>query len=70
MCHSVLTTTPDPALYFGFYDTMRSIVQRNSTGDGKSGPQLYGIPGPVVSFLTGSTAGIFSWLLGEFRHSD
>lgn len=51
------------ALYFGFYDTIRKLVSRHSTGDGRSGPQLFGLPGPVVSFLSGSAAGIFSWLL-------
>lgn len=51
------------ALYFGFYDSIRKLVSRHSTTDGISGPSLYGIPGPVVSFLSGSSAGILSWLI-------
>ncbi|CBQ67663.1 related to carnitine/acylcarnitine translocase [Sporisorium reilianum SRZ2] len=51
------------ALYFGFYDSIRKLVSRHSTTDSISGPSLYGIPGPVVSFLSGSSAGILSWLI-------
>ncbi len=52
------------ALYFGFYDTIRSLVSRHSkTEPGRASPSLYGIPGPVVSFLSGSSAGILSWLI-------
>ncbi|KDN44711.1 mitochondrial carrier [Tilletiaria anomala UBC 951] len=59
----IMRDTLGTTLYFGFYDTMRSLVQRHSSGDSNSGPQLFGIPCPVVSFLTGSTAGIASWLI-------
>ncbi|PWN28496.1 mitochondrial carrier [Jaminaea rosea] len=45
-------------LYFGSYDSIRSMVGRYS----KDGT-LFGLPSPVVSFLSGSTAGIASWLL-------
>lgn len=51
------------ALYFGFYDSIRKLVTRHSTSDSISGPSLYGIPGPVVSFLSGSSAGILSWMI-------
>ena len=51
------------ALYFGFYDSIRKLVSRHSTSDSRSGPSLYGIPAPVVSFLSGSSAGILSWLI-------
>ena len=52
------------ALYFGFYDSIRKLVSRHSTNDPSIGaPSLYGIPGPVVSFLSGSSAGILSWLI-------
>ncbi|CDU23871.1 related to carnitine/acylcarnitine translocase [Sporisorium scitamineum] len=51
------------ALYFGFYDSIRKLVSRHSTTDSISGPSPYGIPGPVVSFLSGSSAGILSWLI-------
>lgn len=51
------------ALYFGFYDSIRKLVSRHSKNDSRSGPSLYGIPGPVVSFLSGSSAGILSWLI-------
>lgn len=48
------------AFYFGSYDSIRSIVNKHSNPKNGS---LYGVPGPVVSFLSGSTAGILSWLL-------
>ncbi|GAC95649.1 mitochondrial carrier protein [Pseudozyma hubeiensis SY62] len=51
------------ALYFGFYDSIRKLVSRHSVDAGASGPKLYGIPAPVVSFLSGSSAGILSWLI-------
>lgn len=51
------------ALYFGFYDSIRKLVSRHSKTDSISGASLYGIPGPVVSFLSGSSAGILSWLI-------
>lgn len=52
------------ALYFGFYDSIRKLVSRHSSHDSRAGgPSLYGIPGPVVSFLSGSSAGILSWLI-------
>ncbi|KAJ9476924.1 putative Mitochondrial ornithine transporter 1 (putative) [Pseudozyma hubeiensis] len=51
------------ALYFGFYDSIRKLVSRHSVDSGASGPKLYGIPAPVVSFLSGSSAGILSWLI-------
>lgn len=47
------------ALYFGSYDTIRALVNRHSSSNGS----LFGVPGPVVSFLSGSTAGIASWLI-------
>ncbi|UZJ56514.1 hypothetical protein CBS101457_005834 [Exobasidium rhododendri] len=59
ICRDTLGT----AFYFGFYDTIRSLVTRYSSGNSKQGPQLFGLPGPVVSFLSGSTAGIASWLI-------
>lgn len=55
LCRDTLGT----ALYFGSYDTIRALVTRNTSPNGS----LYGIPGPVVSFLSGSTAGIASWLI-------
>ncbi|MCO5589805.1 hypothetical protein L7F22_043774 [Adiantum nelumboides] len=55
LCRDTLGT----AFYFGFYDSLRSVVKRNSPSD-KEG--LFGLPLPLVSFLTGSTAGIASWL--------
>ncbi|CAO1637353.1 unnamed protein product [Parajaminaea phylloscopi] len=48
------------ALYFGSYDSIRSLVNRNSS---KKDGSLFGVPSPVVSFLSGSTAGIASWLI-------
>ena len=52
------------ALYFGFYDSIRALVTRHLKNDSSRGaPSLYGIPGPVVSFLSGSSAGILSWLI-------
>lgn len=48
------------ALYFGSYDSIRSIVNKHTNPKNGS---LYGIPGPVASFLSGSTAGIASWLI-------
>ncbi|CCF53988.1 hypothetical protein NDA11_000870 [Ustilago hordei] len=52
------------ALYFGFYDSIRALVTRHSKNDSSSrAPCLYGIPGPVVSFLSGSSAGILSWFI-------
>ncbi|SNX81573.1 related to carnitine/acylcarnitine translocase [Melanopsichium pennsylvanicum] len=51
------------ALYFGFYDSIRKLISRHSNTDSRSGPSLYGIPAPVVSFLSGSSAGILSWLI-------
>ncbi|PWZ02764.1 mitochondrial carrier [Testicularia cyperi] len=51
------------ALYFGFYDSIRKLVSRHSKSEANSAPSLYGIPGPVVSFLSGSSAGILSWLI-------
>lgn len=48
------------ALYFGSYDSIRSIVNKHTNPNNGS---LYGVPGPVVSFLSGSTAGILSWLI-------
>ncbi|KAJ1030393.1 hypothetical protein NDA16_001302 [Ustilago loliicola] len=52
------------ALYFGFYDSIRKLVTRHSKNDSsRGGPSLYGIPAPVVSFLSGSSAGILSWLI-------
>lgn len=48
------------ALYFGSYDSIRALVNRNSS---KSDGSLFGVPAPVVSFLSGSTAGIASWLI-------
>ncbi|KAN0066481.1 hypothetical protein ACQY0O_000575 [Thecaphora frezii] len=59
----MMRDTMGTALYFGFYDTIRSLVSRHSTGDQTTGPQLFGMPGPVVSFLSGSAAGIASWLI-------
>ncbi|PWN52108.1 mitochondrial carrier [Violaceomyces palustris] len=59
----MMRDTMGTALYFGFYDSIRSIVSKYSTGDRKTGPQLFGLPGPVVSFLSGSSAGIASWLI-------
>jgi solute carrier family 25 carnitine/acylcarnitine transporter 20/29 len=59
ICRDTLGT----AFYFGFYDTIRSLVTRYSKGNSSTGPQLFGLPGPVVSFLSGSTAGIASWLI-------
>ncbi|PWN91883.1 mitochondrial carrier [Acaromyces ingoldii] len=61
MCRDTLGT----ALYFGFYDTIRSYVRRHASPNTKPGgqAQLFGLPGPVVSFLSGSTAGIASWLI-------
>lgn len=58
------------AFYFGFYDTIRSLVGRYSKTDSKGGPSLYGIPNPMVSFLSGSTAGIASWLIGQSQISE
>ena len=66
ICRDTLGT----AFYFGFYDTIRSLVTRYSSGNSKTGPQLFGLPGPVVSFLSGSTAGIASWLIGELELSS
>lgn len=51
------------ALYFGFYDSIRALVTRHSKKDSRGMPSLYGIPGPVVSFLSGSSAGILSWII-------
>ena len=51
------------ALYFGFYDSIRKLVSRHSQTDSRSTPSFYGIPGPIVSFLSGSSAGILSWLI-------
>ncbi len=51
------------ALYFGFYDSIRKLVSRHSTSDSSTSLSLWGIPGPVVSFLSGSSAGILSWLI-------
>lgn len=51
------------ALYFGFYDSIRKLVSWHSKNDSRGGPSLYGIPGPVVSFLSGSSAGILSWMI-------
>lgn len=68
MCRDTLGT----ALYFGFYDTIRSYVRRHASPNTKPGgqAQLFGLPGPVVSFLSGSTAGIASWLIGEsYQHA-
>lgn len=48
------------ALYFGSYDSIRSLVNRNSS---KRDGSLFGVPAPVVSFLSGSTAGIASWFI-------
>ncbi|EPQ32446.1 uncharacterized protein PFL1_00642 [Pseudozyma flocculosa PF-1] len=59
----MMRDTLGTALYFGFYDTIRKLVSRHSTGDSRTGPQLFGLPGPVVSFLSGSAAGIASWLI-------
>lgn len=56
MCRDTLGT----AFYFGFYDTLRGVVKKRSP-DANTGP--YGVPMPVASFLTGSSAGIASWLL-------
>lgn len=61
----MLRDTLGTGLYFGFYDTIRSLVGRYSKKDSKGGPSLFGIPSPIVSFLSGSTAGIASWLIGE-----
>lgn len=55
MCRDTFGT----AFYFGFYDSLRSFVKRHSPSN-KVGP--FGLPVPLVSFLTGSTAGIASWL--------
>lgn len=51
--------TMGTALYFGSYDSIRSVVNRNVSSNGS----LFGVPGPFVSFLSGSTAGILSWLI-------
>ncbi|SPO19909.1 related to carnitine/acylcarnitine translocase [Ustilago trichophora] len=59
----MLRDTLGTALYFGFYDSIRKLVSRHSKNDSRSGPSFYGIPGPVVSFLSGSCAGILSWLI-------
>jgi hypothetical protein len=55
MCRDTLGTS----FYFGFYDTLRTVIKRNSPNE-KTG--IFGLPLPLVSFLTGSTAGIASWL--------
>ncbi|PWN43887.1 mitochondrial carrier [Ceraceosorus guamensis] len=64
ICRDTLGT----ALYFGFYDTIRALVGRHTTTKPGSGgsPELWGLPGPVVSFASGSTAGIASWLLAVY----
>lgn len=61
ICRDTLGT----AFYFGFYDTIRSTVTKYSKPNNSGKNQFFGLPGPVVSFLSGSTAGIASWLIGE-----
>ncbi|WFD31332.1 hypothetical protein MSPP1_002366 [Malassezia sp. CBS 17886] len=46
------------AFYFGIYDTIRTLGDRCEARG-----QTCGLPPPVLSFLLGSTSGIFSWLL-------
>lgn len=46
------------ALYFGIYDTLRAVANQL-----EARKQTMGLPGPVVSFLIGSSAGMLSWLL-------
>lgn len=60
----MMRDTLGTALYFGFYDSIRKLVFRHSKKtDSTSTPSIYGIPGPMVSFLSGSAAGILSWLI-------
>lgn len=59
----MMRDTLGTALYFGFYDTIRSLVSRHSTRQPNGSTQFLGMPGPVVSFLSGSAAGIASWLI-------
>lgn len=55
-------------LYFAFYDTCRALVARQSAAQRQSAAPtdaavgVWGIPAPMITFLTGSAAGIASWL--------
>ncbi|WFC98460.1 hypothetical protein MYAM1_001188 [Malassezia yamatoensis] len=46
------------ALYFGLYDSLRSIGNRLEAQD-----HAMRLPSPVLSFMIGSSAGMLSWLL-------